>query len=141
MPYVSDPPLLPLTLSKLSDNFWRIPSGTSLVRYETIIRQLRTEDPAPEVRKEDISPVKIDDSAVEDHCRSSMNKTRGLSSKATQDKKFCRIRRVLSSASAGETSIFSFGQSPSGKSFSRSGTMSIKIGKSVPSADETVFLK
>ena len=89
-----------------------------------IRRQLRTGLVDAVALKDVMRPPRTDASETEHHCKSSTNKTKGLSSKATQDRKLLIRRRVRSSASAGETSMFRRGNSSFGKSFSSRGTKS-----------------
>ena len=92
--------------------------------------------------KDVIRPLITDASEAEHHCKSSTNNTNGLSSKATHDKNVRIRRRVRSSASAGETSMFARrGNSSSGNSFSSRGIKSRRTGRSTPRAVETVYLK
>lgn len=106
-----------------------------------ISRQLCIADVVPRCRKEDINLVITAASAADDHWKSSTNKTRGLSSRAMQEKKLLISRSVRSSASEGEISIVRAENSSFGKSFSSKGTRSTRTGSSAPTAEEIVSLK
>src|SRR6202035_3784166 len=106
-----------------------------------INKQCRTADSLISVRNDDIKLARTEASADEDHCKSSINKTRRRSSRATQDRKLLTTRRVRSSASEGVTSNLVSEISAFGKSCCKIGTKSSKDGISAPILDETLLTK
>lgn len=105
------------------------------------MKQWRIAEIEPREVNNEMRPVSTESSASEDHCISSMNKTSGRSERATQVINFRTNRKVRLSASDGPISIFWWGKSSLENSFSRTGTNSTSRGRSLPRAEDKVFLK
>src|SRR5438270_5816283 len=105
------------------------------------MKQLRIADDEPREANDEMRPASAENSASDDHCKSSINKTSGRSEIATQVANFRTNLRIRSSASDGPMSIFWRGKSCLGNRFSRMGTKSTRRGRSLPIAKDKVFLK